>query len=119
MSTLVIDILDYAQKLKAVGVSEQQAEVQARVLAEVLDKQTATKAEIAEHETALRRDIEALRVELKRDIAEIKRDLRETELRLEVKMVESKADLTRWVIGVGLLQTTIIVGVLMKIAKLI
>jgi hypothetical protein len=34
-------------------------------------------------------------------------------------IAESKADLTRWVIGAGLLQTTVIIGVLMKVAKLI
>ena len=75
----------------------------------------ATKTEVIEHENILRRDI-----------AELKRDLRETELRMEarlaetnVKIAETKADLTRWVIGAGVLQTTVIVGVLMKIAKLI
>ena len=75
----------------------------------------ATKADVIEHENVLRRDI-----------AEIKRDLRETELRLEAKIAEtngriaeSKAELTRWVVGVGVLQTTLIIGVLMKVAKLI
>jgi hypothetical protein len=82
----------------------------------------ATKADVTEHENVLRRDL-----------AEIKRDLRETELRLEAKIAEthakiaetngriaeSKAELTRWVVGVGVLQTTLIIGVLMKVAKLI
>lgn len=74
--------------------------------------------------------IEGLRVELKQDLEvlriEAKRDLRETELRLEARLAETntriaetKADLTRWVIGVGILQTTVIIAVLMKIAKLI
>lgn len=56
--------------------------------------------------------IEALRVEVKRDIEvlplEVKRDLAET-----------KADLTRWVVGAGILQTSLIIGVLLKVAKLI
>ncbi|WP_200372593.1 hypothetical protein [Thiocystis violacea] len=70
---------------------------------------------MAEHENVLRRDI-----------AELKRDLRETELRMEarlaetnVKIAETKADLTRWVIGAGVSQTTVMIGVLLKIAKLI
>lgn len=52
--------------------------------------------------------------------------IRETELRLqneikqvEVKMAETRADLIRWVVGVGLLQTTLLTGVLLKIAHLI
>ncbi len=42
-------------------------------------------------------------------------------LRLEVKrdLADTKADLTRWVVGVGILQTTVVIGVLMKVAKLI
>ena len=42
-------------------------------------------------------------------------------LRLEVKkdLAESKAELIRWVVGVGVLQTTLIVGILAKVAKVI
>jgi len=119
MTTFVLDTLAYSETLKAGGFSEQQAATQARALAEILDRQMATKAEATEHESALRRDIEALRVELKRDI-------RESELSVEAKIAETntriaetKADLTRWVIGVGFLQTTVIIGVLLKVAKLI
>ena len=71
----------------------------------------------------MRRDIEVLRLEVERDIEalrlEVKRDIEV--LRLEVKrdLAETKADLTRWVIGAGFLQTTIVVGVLLKVAKLI
>lgn len=61
----------------------------------------ATKAEVTDHENALRRDIEALRLEMKRDLA------------------ETKADLTRSVVGAGILQTSLIIGVLLKVAKLI
>lgn len=115
MTAIVLDTLEYASKLKAGGFNEQQAETQARALAEVLERQMATKAEITEHENLLRRDL-----------AEIKRDLRESELRLEAKIAEThakiaetKSDLTRWVVGVGFFQTTLIIGVLMKVAKLI
>lgn len=101
MVTFVLDTLAYTETLKAGGFSEQQAATQARALAEILDRQMATKAEVDAHENNLRRDIELLRMEMKRDIA------------------ESKAELTRWVIGAGLLQTTVIIGVLMKVAKLI
>jgi len=134
MTTFILDTLNYANILKAGGYTEQQAETSARALAEVLDKQTVNKMEVTQHEDNLRRDIEAMRVELKHDLEvlrfEAKRDLREaelrldgrireTELKLEARISESKAELTRWVVGVGVLQTTVIVAVLMRVAKLI
>lgn len=112
MSAIILDTLEFAAKLKAGGFTEQQAEAQTRAFAEVIEKQLATKGEIEEHESALRRDIEAMRIELKRDI-------KEAELKLEARMAENKADLTRWIIGAGLLQTSLIAGMLMKVAKLI
>ena len=45
--------------------------------------------------------------------------MRETELRLEVRIAEAKTGLTRWVVGAGILQTSLIIGVLLKVAKLI
>jgi hypothetical protein len=61
----------------------------------------ATKAEVDAHENSL------------------KRDIREAELRLEAKIAETKADLTRWIVGAGILQTLLIIGVLLKVAKLV
>ncbi|WP_295586872.1 hypothetical protein [uncultured Lamprocystis sp.] len=108
MATFILDTLAYSETLKAGGFSEQQAATQARALAEILDRQMATKAEVAEHENNLQHAIEVLRLELKRDLAET-----------NTRIAETKADLTRWVIGVGFLQTTIIIGVLLKVAKLV
>jgi hypothetical protein len=130
MTTFVLDTLTYTETLKAGGFSEQQAATQAHALAEIIDKQMATKSEVETHENTLRRDIETLRLETKRDIEmlrlETKRDIEA--LRLDMKreiaetntrIAETKAELTRWIIGAGLLQTTVIVAVLMKVAKLI
>ncbi|MBV5274074.1 MAG: hypothetical protein JZU52_10655 [Lamprocystis purpurea] len=108
MTTFILDTLAYSETLRAGGFSEQQAATQARALAEILDRQMATKAEVAEHENNLQHAIEVLRLELKRDLAET-----------NTRIAETKADLTRWVIGVGFLQTTIIIGVLLKVAKLV
>lgn len=41
-----------------------------------------------------------------------KRDLKE----LELKIAENKAELVRWVVGVGLLQITIIAGLIFRLA---
>lgn len=141
MAAVILNTLDFADKLKAGGFTAQQAETQARALAEVIERQLASKAEIEAHEIDIKRDIqesenrlelkiESLRIELKRDVTELKRDIRELELsfkkdmeilRAETKrdIAESKAELIRWVVGAGLLQSTLIIGVLLKIAHLI
>lgn len=52
-TALIFDTLRYANKLKAVGVPEKQAEVQAETLAEIIDERLATK-----------QDLEALKKEI-------------------------------------------------------
>lgn len=57
MNTLAFDTLAYAKKLKAVGFSEEQAEVQAEALAEVIDDKLATKRDLQEMELRLKHDL--------------------------------------------------------------
>ena len=123
MSAIILDTLEYAAKLKAGGFTDQQAETQARALADVVEKQLITRHDIDEHETNLRRDIEMLRVELKRDIetlrADSKRDIEVMRAEVKKDIADTKAELIRWVVAVGFLQSALIVGILAKIAKLI
>jgi transcriptional antiterminator len=117
MTTLTFDTHDFVKKLKGVGFSEEQAEV-------ITDLQKTTVAntiEQARHDYDLdnlttKRDlkelelkIELVRAELKRDIETVRKELSET-----------KGDLIRWVvgvvIGVALLQTTIIAGLIFRLA---
>jgi predicted phage-related endonuclease len=65
---IAFDTLAYAKKLKKVGFTEEQAEVQAEALAQIIDERLATKQDI---------------IALKRDINEVKRDIKEMELRLK------------------------------------
>jgi hypothetical protein len=48
MTTAIFDTLQYAKKLKKAGVSEGEAEAQAEALAEIFEKQVATKIDISE-----------------------------------------------------------------------
>ena len=104
MTTITFDTLAYVKTLREAGVDEKQAEAQAAALATVLKSSSA--------DLATQRDIESLRADLKRDTellrAELKKDIAET-----------KAELIRWVVGVGILQTTLIVGILARLAKVI
>ena len=93
MTTITFDTLAYVKTLREAGVEEKQAEAQAAALAAML-KSSVT-------DLATKQDIDLLRAELKRDATEL------------------KAELIRWVVGVGILQTTLIVGILARLAKVI
>lgn len=69
------------------------AEEQARLIEDKL----ATKNDLIELESHLRRDI------------------KELELKQDVRLAETKAELIRWVVGVGLLQTALIAALLIKL----
>ena len=113
MNTITFDTLDFANRLKSVGFTDEQAQVITELQRTATDNtleqarhdyhldDVATKRDLKEMETALRHEIELLRADTGRLIA------------------ESKADLTRWIIGAGFLQTTLIIGVLLKVAHLV
>ena len=94
---LIFDTLKYANRLKAAGVPEKQAEVQAEIISETIEDKLATKTDLEQVKSELKRDIEATRSELKRDIKELdlkietsknelKRDIKDLELRMTVKL---------------------------------
>ena len=64
MTTISFDTLAYAKKLIAAGFTQQQAEVQAAALKEIIDERLATK----------------------QDIRDLKRDMKEMESRLIIRL---------------------------------
>lgn len=93
MNTISFDTLKFANKLKAAGIKPEHAEAEAEAIADIF--------EISGENLATKNDIKLLKSEI------------------DVKFAETKAELIRWVVGIGFLQTTLIVGVVMKAAKLI
>jgi hypothetical protein len=98
MTALTFDTHDFVKKLKGAGFSEEQAEV----LTELQKATSQNTLEQARHDYEL-------------DDLATKRDLKELQLTLELKIAESKADLIRWVVGVGLLQITIIAALMLRL----
>jgi hypothetical protein len=98
MTTITFDTLAYAERLRDAGVPEQQAKVQASVLAEALSS--------SRNELATRTDI-----------ALVQRDLQELGMRMATKtdLAELKADLLKWVIGLFIAQ----VGLFAALVKLL
>jgi hypothetical protein len=63
-NAIAFDTLAYAKKLKKVGFTEEQAEVQAETLAQTIDERLATKKDILD----LRRDMKEMELRLKHDL---------------------------------------------------
>lgn len=61
---LIFDTLQYANRLKAAGVPEKQAEVQAEVLREIMDEKLATKKDLELAKNELKRDIKDLELHM-------------------------------------------------------
>jgi hypothetical protein len=62
--TAIFDTLAYAKKLKAAGFTEDQAEIQAQALAEIIEERLATKQDLKELELRLKQDLKELELRL-------------------------------------------------------
>jgi len=71
--------------------------------------------DLADVEIRLQHKIELLRSDTARQIAETNQRIVE----INQCIAETKSDLTRWIISTGFLQTSLIIGVLLKVAHLI
>jgi hypothetical protein len=87
MTAITFDTLAYTKKLRAVGVEEKQAEVQAEVLASVIDEQMASSRDLKELELAMKHDLKELEFAMNHD-------LKELELNLKHDTEKLKHDLT-------------------------
>jgi hypothetical protein len=106
MSSSSFDTHAFFNELKSAGFSEQQAEVITK-----LQKTTiSTTLEQARHDYQLDNLVTNQSLDAR---------LRESELKNEVKLAETKADLIRWVVGVGVLQTALITALLIKLSAAI
>jgi len=107
MTTVTFDTHEFFNQLKNVGFSEQQAEVITKLQKEAV----AVTLEQTRH------DYELDNIASKRDLKEMEFKLESRIKDTELKIAETKADLIRWVVGVGLLQITIIAGLVFRLAE--
>jgi hypothetical protein len=84
--------LQFVQRLKKAGIKETEAEAIAEAVRDVQDN-----ADVA----------------TKQDIAALHKEIEVVKAGLEVKI--AKAELVRWVVSVGVLQTAIVAALLMKL----
>jgi len=79
----MFDTLKYANRLKAVGVPEKQAEVQAEMMAQTIDDKLATKNDLEQVKSELKMDIKGLDLKIEALRAEVK---------LEIKLSEERTN---------------------------
>jgi hypothetical protein len=113
MSTLALDTYALVLKLKEAGVPEQQAAIQVETITKAID----SALEQVRHEHDLDNLVTNKDLDARIRETELKIELVRSELKRDI--AEAKAELIRWVVGVGVLQTALITGVLLKLTHLI
>jgi len=103
----VFDTHSYVKKLKAVGFTEEQAEVQTEVVSVLIDEKLATKQDLKDLESCLKREVKELEVGLKRAIKEFEVGLKHAMKEFEIRL---KHDLTIRMGAMLAATTAIIVG---------
>mgnify|MGYP000105572246 CR=1 FL=1 len=117
-NAIAFDTLAYAKRLKKAGFTDEQAEVQAEAMAELIDERLATKEDVKNSELALRRDVKEMETSIQRDMKEmetsIQRDMKEMETRIQRDMKELEM---RLIIRLGAMMAAsiAIVAVLVKL----
>ena len=124
-------------QIKDLATQSQARETELRLLHEIKDTEARLKLEIKEVEARLALEIKNVEARLALEIKDVEArltfEIKDVEARLtleiekvrkefkgqEVKLAEARAELVRWVVGVGVLQTTLITGVLLKVAHLV
>lgn len=106
--------------MKAAGLTEQKAET----ITDLQKETVQSTLNQARHDYQLddlstKRDLRELEFALKRDVKEmetaLKHDFKELELKFDAKLAETKSELIRWIVSVGLLQTALITALLLKL----
>lgn len=118
MTAITFDTHEFVNSLKQAGLSEAQAEIITK-----LQQQSATATiDYVKNEHSLDELVNNKALDARIKETELKIELVKSELRRDIENVrkeiaETKAELIRWVVGVGLLQITLITALLIKLVN--
>ena len=138
MAGLAFDTLAYARRMEAVGFSRDQAEAMAEEQAKLLDERLATKMDLEALRLAVGKDIEALRLDVHKDMEALRlavgkdiealrlavgKDIEAlryaTKADLQTGLAETKADILKWMVGTVGVQTVVILGAVVALARVL
>ena len=127
MNAIAFDTHAFVKKLKDAGFTETQAETLTELQQEAgLSFVDQTKRDYHLDELATRHDTREIELKIEATKRELDARIREIELKIELVRAElkkdiadTKADLTRWVVGMGILQSSLLIGALMRMNHLL
>ncbi len=94
---MTFDTLDYFEKLKNAGFTEEQAKVQVEAMQGV----------VRSYDEARRKELAA-----KGDIQDLRLEMKSMEMRLSEKIEANKHEILKWMVGTMVTQTALIVAVI-------
>ena len=99
MTALKFDTLTYSKRLKAVGVSEEQAEVQAETLRDFKEDliNLASKEDLHQLKTELKEDLQSVKTELLTKMA-TKEELAKIQMATKEELAKIQISLIKWMI---------------------
>ena len=116
---VAFDTLKFANRLKLVGVDPKQAEAEAEIFSEIFElnfRELVTKEDFKQLKEDLKRLENTTKEDLKREIAGLRKDIdARFELQrkdIDAKIEKSKFDLIKWVIGLLIAQSGLILTIL-------
>ena len=145
MAGPAFDTLAYARRMEAVGFSRDQAEAMAQEQAKLLDERLATKTDLEALRLAVGKDVEALKLAVGRDIEALRlavgkdvealrlavgkdvealrlavgRDIKVLRVATKADLAETRADILKWMIGTIGVQTIVILGAVVALARVL
>ncbi|MES2742589.1 MAG: hypothetical protein V4754_16820 [Pseudomonadota bacterium] len=116
MAAMLFDTLKMANRLEDAGFSATQANAQATMLAEVVSAQDASIVERFSSKQDGYQELAGIRSSIEKLDAKLEAKIERTALEAKANLSDAKAELVRWVVGVGILQMALIAGLVLKLA---
>lgn len=114
---IAFDTQKMVERFQSAGFSADQAKMTTSILAEVIAEEDARIAERFSNKqdltlelVGIRSDIHTLRLELHQEVHTLRQEMK-------TMNADTKAELVRWMVGVGLLQMALVTGLVLKLAQ--
>ncbi len=113
---------------EALTSSELSEQEKAKIIAEAIDtlskefpnlKDVATNSSLKETELRLTKEIEDTKKEIKELEVKLTKDIKELEIKLIKEIKDTKASIIKWVLGLFVMQSGMIIGAVVALARLI
>ncbi|MBC7860853.1 MAG: DUF1640 domain-containing protein [Burkholderiaceae bacterium] len=119
---IAFDTLKMVERFQSAGFSADQARMTTTILAEVIAAEDtriaerfSNKQDVTLELIGIRSDIHMLRQELRQESNTLRQESNTLRQEMKAMNADTKAELVRWVVGVGLLQMALISGLVLKL----